>query len=385
MFSDGNEESKAKTKAKTKARYAKRSKPEGKLDPEKNLTLIPEDYMLLHKGKTSIDIMSIVQGAETKPLKASSLRVKKIMRRSIEDKESSMVVQKLRKEIREAVRNRSAEELGENLFDPKLLAAFRAVISGPKAEQVTQLSPLALKARKSLLQRGKVREGLTKKIYGTSNGRRKRAWDRDCEVEFWKYRCTRTMRPEKIETLESVLSLLRNGSYRPGTMKESEQNSENSILSRLYLADTSVFPRKDDIRPISNREDAMEPEQGNDQNISTGNTAKQFLAVKSAETREDGSNTSISASTVDKNSTSLLKMSVRKQAQGPVVSPLGTSKGSTNSMKETADVKIDKRKWALELLARKTASAAKSASAGGGDTAILKGNYPLLVGFSLPF
>ncbi|KAK4747934.1 hypothetical protein SAY87_014520 [Trapa incisa] len=384
-LSDGSEESKAKTKTKTKpkrkTRYAKRSKPEGKFDPEQDSTMIPEDNMLQLKGETSIDIMSIVQRDETKPLKASSLRVKKIMRRSIEDSESSEVVQKLRKEIREAVRNRPAEELGQNLFDPKLLAAFRAVISGPKTEQTTRLSPLALKAKKSLLQKGKVRESLTKKIYGSSNGRRKRAWDRDCEVEFWKYRCTRTMRPEKIETLKSVLSLLRNGPDNPGTVKESEMKSENSILSRLYLADTSVFPRKDDIRPISNGEDATEPEPRKGQSVSSGNTAKQFHSVKSAETREDGSNTSISASIVDKSNT-LLKMPVRKQAGGLAVSSLGTSKGSTNIKKEitekNADVKTDKRKWALDLLARKTAAAEKCASSGDGDTATLKGNYPLL-------
>lgn len=386
MFSDGNEESKAKTKAKTKARYAKRSRPEEKVDTEKNPTLISGEDMSQHEGETSIDIMSIVQGAQSKPLKPSSLRVKKIMRRSTEDNESSMVVQRLRKEIREAVRNRSAEELGENLFDPKLLAAFRAVVTGPKSEQVTKLSPLALKARKSLLQKGKVRESLTKKIYGISNGRRKRAWDRDCEVEFWKYRCTRAMRPEKIETLNSVLSLLRKGSDSPVTIKESEQNSANSILSRVYLADTSVLPRKDDIKPLSNCEDATEPEQKKAQIISTGNTVKQSLAVKSAENSENGSKTGASASSVNKNSTSLLKMPERKQAEGPVASSLGTSKGSTNTKKEpaerSADLKIDKRKWALELLARKTASAAKSASAGEGDAAISKGNYPLLVGYN---
>lgn len=387
MFSDGNEESKAKTKAKTKARYAKRSRPEEMVDPEKNPSLISGEDMSQHEGETSIDIMSIVRGTESKPLKPSSLRVKKIMRRSREDNESSMVVQKLRKEIREAVRNRSAEELGENLFDPKLLAAFRAVVTGPKAEQVTKLSPLAIKARKSLLQKGKVRESLTKKIYGTSNGRRKRAWDRDCEIEFWKYRCTRTMRPEKIETLKSVLSLLRKGSDSPVTIKESEQNSANSILSRVYLADTSVLPRKYDIKPLSNCEDATEPEQA--QIISMGNTVKQSLAGKSAETSQNGSNTVTSASSVDKKSASLPKISARKQVEGPVASSLGASKGSSNTKKEpaerSADLKIDKRKWALELLARKTASAAKSASAGEGDAAISKGNYPLLVCCNLLF
>ncbi|OWM85208.1 uncharacterized protein At4g10930 [Punica granatum] len=370
--SEGNEESKAKRKAKTKARYAKRSRPEGKVDPENCSTLVPGNDMQQSR-ETSPDIMSIVQGSEANLLKASSLRVKKIMRRSIEDKESSTVVQKLRKEIRETVRNRAAEELGENLFDPKLLAAFRAVVTGPKAEPAIKLPPLPLKARRSLLQKGKVRESLTKKIYGTSNGRRKRAWDRDCEVEFWKYRCTRTTGPEKIETLKSVLSLLRNGPEKSGTMKESEQKTENSILSRLYLADTSVLPRKDDIKPLSNHENATDSDERNAQNIS-GTTAKQSLAVKSAETSEGGLN---SPSNVNRNSSSLIKVPAIKRAEGPVVSSLGTSSKKENT-ERGGDAKIDKRKWALQLLARKTASAEKGASAGGGDAAILKGNYPLL-------
>ncbi|KAJ6341655.1 hypothetical protein OIU78_009749 [Salix suchowensis] len=155
----------------------------------------------LEKQDVTSDIMSVVKGVGRRTLKglthqnppdksskerenAAGLRVKKIMRRAVEDKESSVVVQKLRKEIREAVRNRSSAEIGENLFDPKLLAAFRTAVAGSTAEPVKKLPPSSMKAKKSLLQKGKVRENLTKKIYGDSNGRRKRAWDRDCDVEF---------------------------------------------------------------------------------------------------------------------------------------------------------------------------------------------------------
>ncbi|KAJ6701873.1 RING/U-BOX PROTEIN [Salix koriyanagi] len=166
----------------------------------------------LEKQDVTSDIMSVVKGVGRRTLKglthqnppdksskerenAAGLRVKKIMRRAVEDKESSVVVQKLRKEIREAVRNRSSAEIGENLFDPKLLAAFRTAVAGSTAEPVKKLPPSSMKAKKSLLQKGKVRENLTKKIYGDSNGRRKRAWDRDCDVEFWKYRCMRVTKP----------------------------------------------------------------------------------------------------------------------------------------------------------------------------------------------
>lgn len=100
------------------------------------MPLVPTEASLKRisrKKDANADIMSIVRGRNRRPppkSRASSnsndeetdqqenltgLRVKKIMRRAGEDQESSMLVQKLRNEIREAVRNKCSKEFGEKL------------------------------------------------------------------------------------------------------------------------------------------------------------------------------------------------------------------------------------------------------------------------------
>ena len=354
---------------------------------------------LPEKENGATDIMSIVQGTKRRPSKglrrlntddkssielesSAGLRVKKIMKRAGEDNESSMVVQKLRKEIREAVRNKSVKDLGENLFDPKLLAAFRAAVTGPKTQSVKTLSQLAVKAKKSMLQKGKVRENLTKKIYA-SNGRRKRAWGRDCEVEFWKYRCTRASRPEKIQTLKSVLDLLRSGSASTETGQQSERQAADPILSRLYLADTSVFPRKDNIKPLAALKTSCDSELGNKQPTLGEKRLKSSL--------DDNSSSQVNepSKVLKKNIVTSLKVSaassrvpLSRHTEGSSLSSLGSSKSTT--LKEAAaksdDIRSDKRKWALEVLARRASGAVDDAANGKQeDNAVLKGNYPLLV------
>ncbi|XP_022761434.1 uncharacterized protein At4g10930-like isoform X2 [Durio zibethinus] len=320
------------------------------------------------------------------------LRVKKIMRRASEDKESSVVVQELRKEIREAVRDKSSKEFGENLFDPKLLAAFRAAISGPKTETVKKLSPSAVKMKKSLLQKGKVRENLTKKIYGDSNGRRRRAWDRDCEVEFWKYRCMRASKPEKIETLKSVLDLLRKNPGGSEGVPISECQASNPILSRLYLADTSVFPRKDDIRPLSALKTTGSSEHSRE-HVSVEKTPVSSLdirTVKNMEANKVSSKLGVLSTNLKGTKTSFLnskgtatssKVNSNRGSEGSSTSPSSNSK--VESQKEVAaksdDVKVDKRKLALAVLARKRAAESKNGTQERQeDNAVFKGNYPLL-------
>lgn len=270
------------------------------------------------------------------------------MRRTTDNKDSLVQVQSLRKEIREAIRNRSSKEAGNNIFDPKLLAAFRAALAGQTTE--TRPQPVDVKAKKALMQKGTVRENLTKKIYA-SGGKRKRAWTRDCEIEFWKHRCSKVSKPEKIETLKSVLDLLRKGPTEVKEIKkENTLETGNSILSRLYVADASVFPRNADIKPLS-----VQP---ND-------------------------------SLVDSKVT---KVAVPCNNSGPAPRKVNPNKSSDQSSRSTGgslvktqkesgngnDVKFDKKKWALEVLARKTAVAGNNSSQGQ-DNAVLKGNYPLLV------
>lgn len=356
-----------------------------------------DDVNCPEKENGSSDIMSIVQGKNCRPSKGircpntadesskelenmAGLRVKKIMKRAAEDKESSMAVQKLRKEIREAVRNKSVKDIGENLFDPKLLAAFRAAVAVPKAEPVKTLSHLSVKTRKLMLQKGKVRENLTKKIYATSNGKRKRAWDRDCEIEFWKHRCLGTSKPEKIQTLKSVLDLLRRGSEGTETEQTPGRQATDPILSRLYLADTSVFPRKDDIKPLS----ALKTSGDSDKHPTAEKCSKASLDTSSS-AKTDKSLSKVG----NKNNVPSLKGNAasskahpNRHSGGSSVSSLGSSK--SNTCKEVAaksdDMKKDKRKWALEVLSRKTSGARDgAANEKQEDAAVLKGTYPLLV------
>ncbi|KAL4592742.1 hypothetical protein LXL04_005746 [Taraxacum kok-saghyz] len=303
------------------------------------------------KPRVETDIRDIVQGPYRKSSEDKGVRVKKIMRRPTptDNKDSLLLVQNLRKEIRDAVRNRSSKETTDNnnnsnnnnVFDPNLLAAFRAALTGQTDAKRPQL-PLNMKAKKSLLQKGTVRENLTKKIYGVG-GKRKRAWTRDAEIEFWKHRCSKVSKPEKIETLKSVLDLLRKDP-EVFVKKENIQNTEitpgeGSILSRLYVADSSVFPRKDDIKPLS--------------------------VVKFPE---------VEPKLVPKVKPNCLG---DKESKGKKVNV--TKSGDRSSSSVMSDGKVDKKKWALEVLARKTAVVGNSNnSTQGQDNVVLKGNYPLL-------
>ncbi|XP_020082772.1 uncharacterized protein At4g10930-like isoform X2 [Ananas comosus] len=306
------------------------------------------------EGSVPSDIMSIVQGTQHRlhhhrdgekflnrnEGDKSGPRVKKIMRRAEKENESSILVQKLRKEIREVVGDTALKSSKDEPFDGKLLTAFRAAIGKPEVVE-TKLDPSLLRARKSLLKKGKVRENLTKKIYGTSTGRRKHTWAREWEVEFWKYRCS-SAKPEKIETLQSVLELLKKFSNSSAENFEINQEpkggTENSILSRVYLADASVFPRKDDIKPLSALNGCSSVETNN-QNTTNKSDC---LSEKTPKVVSRG--------------TSNVKVSSSGNTG---------KKSSSNSQKEANQPdcnKRDKRQWALEVLARKNASSSSNAN-----------------------
>lgn len=339
------------------------------------------------KEASAVDIMCIVREPERKTTSrvlrqkeadrcakgqknAAKLRVKKIMRRPCDDKESADVVQKLRKEIREAVRKKPSDDAGKNIFDPNLLAAFRAAIAGSATEPVKKAS---VKAKKLTLQKGKTRENLTKKIYATSNGRRRRAWDRDCEVEFWKHRCMTTSKTEKIETLRSVLNLLRESPGNEKVDQHSEEETKTPLLSRLYLADASLFPRKDDIKPLSVLKAAGSKQKAEICSEEKDKKACPESNVKTSDRDEVPSQSNIPADDKkNKNTRTLIYNGTASAKLQPDKQSDQKKTGKTN------DIKVDKRKWALEVLARKTASNSTSGKHEKQDNAVLKGNYPLL-------
>ncbi|GKC09789.1 hypothetical protein Tco_1001399, partial [Tanacetum coccineum] len=114
------------------------------------------------------------------------------------------------------------------------------------------------------------------------------------------HRCSKVSKNEIIETLKSVLDLLRKGPTEVKEIKkENTLETGNSILSRLYVANASVFPRNADIKP---------------------------LFVRSNDNLVDSKETKVVVSC--KNSQPVPRIT---------------------------DVKFYKKKWALEVLVRKTA------------------------------
>lgn len=330
---------------------------------------------------------------------SAGLRVKKIMRRA-GNKESSILFQELGKEIR-VVKNETSNSTGqENALDGELLTAFRNAMVKPRNELANKLDPSVLGVRKSLLQKGKIRDNLTKKIYGTSTGRRRRAWDRDWEIEFWKYRCSR-MKGEKTETLQSVLKLLKKTSNSCLENLEIDQGPEgeatDSILSRVYLADASVFPRKDDIKPLSAL--AASSSIDNNQNVKSNNN----LPVKDSQTTYESIEAEnpkgiskglypVKVPSSDNTGRRLNAPSITGEARpktrstplSRISGPIGREQNSNEPANQFCSSKNDKRKWALEVLARKNALANSSGSKDKQENEVmLKGNYPLLVSYNI--
>lgn len=352
-------------------------------------------------GVLTPDIMSIVREPKHKPhngqrgrvnkLKGNiddlaGLRVKKIMRRVGDMADKEIIVQKLGKEIEEAIQDKTSCSK-DSTFHSQLLTAFREVIMKPRIEVTNKFEP-NLRIRKQLLKKGKIRENLTKKIYATTSGRRRRAWDRDWDIEFWKHRCPK-VKPEKIETLQSVLELLKKVSAPCSESMDlgPEEDAKNSILSRVYLADASVFPRKDDIKPLS----AVVGEE-KDKILANNTSVKDScdivanitkgskLQTKSQLSGNEGKHNSAPAALKQKSGTSpVLAASILKSKAQNLKE---TSVSSTN-LKETdnksAMDKSAKRKWAMEILARKNASTSSRAVQDIQEDGDLKGNYPLLV------
>ncbi|KAJ6701874.1 RING FINGER PROTEIN 41 151 [Salix koriyanagi] len=161
-----------------------------------------------------------------------------------------------------------------------------------------------------------------------------------------------------------------------------ECQETNSILSRLYLADTSVLPRKDDIKPLLASTITSNTELNKAQEISMDKVRKPSLddhTLKSAEANKVSAKLVV-PSLHDKGFKDKVP-STNCQPASSKAQPGGGSK--VNSQKERGaqsdDKRMDKRKWALEVLARKKAVSGKTAAdEKQEDSAMLKGNYPLL-------
>ncbi|KAH9329954.1 hypothetical protein KI387_002062, partial [Taxus chinensis] len=316
--------------------------------------------------------------------RVSSVRLKKIMPRRMDENETSRLVQEMTKELRAAVGNGAVEDLGKiDAFDERLLEAFKTAMKKTfKSDDKSNLS--YVKVNKQPLKRGKIRENLTKKIYSMGNGKRRREWDRDCEIEFWKVRCNKEKKLKQVETPDSIRNILKKGldacSRSPQTENRMNISEVDPIFSRLYVADNSLFPRKDDIKPLSALSNSGDiqadlfntgvkvEETSNKLNILRSNVDNVDGSIHSAKRCLDVENLSSSLNSGSQQNTLLEEKSGGSE-------DIQLDKGVESKSGKSNDVKLDKRKWALQVLARKTGGDQKRNESSVGE----KSSFPLLI------
>lgn len=302
----------------------------------------------------------------------NSVRVKKIMPRRMDENKTSCLVQELRKELRIASDHDTTDDLGKiDASDETLLAAFKAAMIRTRGnDRSDRTNRSHLKVIHQPLKRGKIRENLTKKLYGTGNGKR-RTW----EIEFWKDRCDKTKQLKKVEKPDSIMNLLKRSLDACSKSLETEHMGETEVVdpifSRLYIADTSLFPRKDDIKPLS--------AYLNSGNVQVGRSDAESKPVKLERTcNSTNSMCQIPSSEIDtaagsvhptKQHTEIKKLNSSLNSATPQTTVVQQKTGNSS------DVKLDKRKWALEVLARKTGSDERKTEA----SLEKMGSFPLLI------
>jgi len=133
----------------------------------------------------------------------------------------------------------------------------------------------------------RVRESLTKKLYAGGGGSRK-TWDRDWDISFWKEQSARLKKARK-EATDTLEGRGKNGRAREvkatsSAVKEDEAilgfsttdtDTDDSVLTRLYVADTSLFARDNDIKPVCLHSSTKEKELGQrdgEKGMSSGGT-----------------------------------------------------------------------------------------------------------------
>lgn len=358
-----------------------------KLENHSKHEIIPSDLMDIVKGeefnasaKTQEHCSPIKIGSENN---RGGVRLKKIMPRRMDENEASRLVQEMTKELRAAVGNGAMEDLGKiDAYDERLLEAFKAAMKNTfRSDHKSNMSHV--RVNKQPQKRGKIRENLTKKIYSTGSGKRRRAWDRDCEIEFWKSRCKREKQTKQIETPDLIKSILKRSldacSKSPEIENKSKINEIDPMLSRLYVADNSLFPRKDDIKPLSALSESEDLQAGKCNIGVKGEVTSNKLDMLGSNLNNIAGNIHPTNSYLDaENSNSSLNF-------GPLQNTVSKEKssdcGDANLDKvvepksgKSDDVKIDKRKWALEVLARKTGGSQKTNELSTGE----KVSFPLL-------
>ncbi|XP_057833526.1 uncharacterized protein LOC131044252 isoform X1 [Cryptomeria japonica] len=360
-----------------------------KLENHSKCEIIPSDLMEIVKGqefnfsaKTQEHCSPRKTGSENN--RGGSVRLKKIMPRRMDESEASRLVQEMTKELRAAVGNGTMEDLGKiDAYDERLLEAFKAAMKKTfKSDNKSNLCHV--KVNKQPQKRGKIRENLTRKIYSTGSGKRRRAWDRDCEIEFWKSRCNREKKIRQIETPDLIKNLLKKSldacSKSPEIENKSKINEVDPIFSRLYVADNSLFPRNDDIKPLSALSESGDLQAGKCNIGVKGEVTSNKLDILGSNLNNIAGNIHSTKRCLDaENSSSSLNIG---SLQNTASKEKAADSGDTNldevvepKSGKSDDVKLDKRKWALEVLARKTGGSQKTNELSTGE----KVSFPLLI------
>ncbi|KAJ7522742.1 hypothetical protein O6H91_18G025000 [Diphasiastrum complanatum] len=287
--------------------------------------------------------------------KENGVRTRTIMWRTNEDNgKISSLVEEVRQRMRATVGYGASTEPGLiDVSNEKFLSAFKNALA--KNSQQNKKAGGTLRCRKlGSLKRAGVRETLTKKLYG--GGRGSRVWDRDWEISFWRERVRRSAKDttqrnsaanKEIEEFESILSSLTK-------VKETE-----SLLGRLYVADTSLLPRGDNIQPLSEKLECQSSDHQKPQ-TSEGrprdNVQNQQQNIVRSNQSSMISMSQVTAATLSGGNQSSQKPTHTQSSHATVQAATNTgSKMTTNVPKEKASNThmSDKQKWALEVLARK--------------------------------
>ncbi|CAM6112665.1 unnamed protein product [Calypogeia fissa] len=355
--------------------------------------------------KSKVDVMDIVKDSR-KQLDAVSntgerssnqkgVRTRIIMHRETDAKEAvgSGLVDRIRQQMTATAGYIGGEDLSKvEVSDDRFLAAFKAALLSSREKHKETKTTSSRRGTnlwldKVMNRKGKgSRDSLTRKLYAGGTGR----YDRDWDIAFWKERSAHFRTAQKEAENEITGKHARQG----------QPEEEDSIFSRIYVADTSLFPRNDDVQLLSEKvknlaegggkKTVKAPQLSHDKASLQGNVANN--SAKSPGLPEGRGNRIPSTTTSKVTLASSKDGSVHRKGitgglngianlgkpgsspkvstkSGLVQQPVSATSVTPSTESAKGDVKKDKRQWALEVLARKTGSSSNtpgSAKATGG-------------------
>ncbi|KAH9544419.1 hypothetical protein CY35_13G118900 [Sphagnum magellanicum] len=330
------------------------------------------------------------------------------------DGRAAQLVEDIRQQMRSAAGYGASEDLGKvEVSDDRFFAAFKAALTRTSSQTLDAKGRASKQRRRLWLAKvldqvpsGKghrVRESLTKKLYAGGGGSRK-TWDRDWDISFWKEQSARLKKARK-EATDTLEGRGKNGRAREvkatsSAVKEDEAilgfsttdtDTDDSVLTRLYVADTSLFARDNDIKPVclhsSTKEKELGQRDGEKETVRNGGllNSRTIPGECSPENRSGIIGIGLEAclgqlsfpalqgpSKPRKKEAGFTKEAQKSERQDTPQGAAGQveASGKTKRVLSTKDAqcsplqseKKDKRQWALELLARKSGDATTSSS-----------------------